>query len=174
MTENPNWIAWDQEAEEEDTDRDVEVNGAVPGGGSGSGAPTDASYVTTSDEPDLDAETQHANLSGADLHDPAQHDHQGDTINPDEVQVGGNTALLAVAASGSVTLSSGVGTVDTGLSDAQATFLLGLGVDDPNADTKITGRLFWNDSAGTYHVEIVEDETSVGNPTVNYDIIRVR
>lgn len=33
MPENPNWIAWDEENNEEDPDRDVEVNGTVPGGG---------------------------------------------------------------------------------------------------------------------------------------------
>jgi len=91
-----------------------------------------------------------------------------------EIQIGGNTAISSVAASGQVTLSSGAAVVDTGLSATNATFNLALGVDDPDADTKITGRLFWDDSAGTYKVEFVEDSTSVGNPTVNYDIIRVR
>jgi hypothetical protein len=86
----------------------------------------------------------------------------------------GNNVFLSVAATGQTTLSSGVATVDTGLSATDATFYLALGIDDPNADAKIAGRLFWDDSAGTYKVELVEDGTSVGNPTVNYDILRVR
>jgi hypothetical protein len=86
----------------------------------------------------------------------------------------GNTMLDSVVDTGQVTLSSGTAVVDTAITAVDATFMLSVGVDDPNADTKVAGRLFWDDSAGTYKVEIVEQETSVGNPTVNYDIIRVR
>lgn len=75
---------------------------------------------------------------------------------------------------GSVTLSSDTAVVDTGVSATDATFTLALGVDDPNADVKVAGRLFWDDSSGTYKIEIVEDGTSVGNATVNYDVLRVR
>lgn len=74
MATNPNIVAWDEENNEEDTSRDVEVNGAVPGGGGGDGAPTDASYVTTGSETDLDNESVHSSLSGSDLHDPKTHD----------------------------------------------------------------------------------------------------
>jgi hypothetical protein len=94
--------------------------------------------------------------------------------NNTPLQVGGDTIAQSVADTGQVQLSSGTAVVDTGISATDATFNLALGVDDPNADTKITGRLFWDDAAGTYKVEIVEDSTSVGNPTVNYDVIRVR
>ena len=42
----------------------------------GSGkAPDDASYVTVNAEESLSAETQHANLSGGELHDPKSHTH---------------------------------------------------------------------------------------------------
>lgn len=90
------------------------------------------------------------------------------------VDVDGDTALTAVAATGQVTLSSGSAVVDTAISVTDATFYLALGIDDPAADAKVAGRLFWDDSAGTYKMEIVEDGTSVGNPTVNYDVLRVR
>lgn len=90
------------------------------------------------------------------------------------VQIGGNTVAQSVAASGQTTLSGGTAVVTTGISAVDATFTLALGVDDPAADCKVTGRLFWDDSAGVYKVQIVEDGTSVGNPTVNYDVIRVR
>lgn len=81
---------------------------------------------------------------------------------------------MNVVLSGQTTLSSGVGQVDTGVSATDATFMLSLGVDDPGADCKLAGRLFWDDSDGSYWIEINEVETSVGNPTVNYDIVRVR
>lgn len=47
------------------------------------GAPTDAQYVVLSSDGELSAETIHANLTGADLHAPAAHDHTGDTLTPD-------------------------------------------------------------------------------------------
>lgn len=87
--------------------------------------------------------------------------------------IDGSAFAQSVAASGSVTLSSGTATVDTGISATGATFTLSLGVDDPDADVDLTGRLFWDDSAGTYKIEIVEATTSVGNPTANYDVVRV-
>jgi hypothetical protein len=77
-------------------------------------------------------------------------------------------------ASGQTTLSSGSAVVTTGITATDATFFLGLGLDDPDADAKVAARLFWDDSAGEYKIEFVEDGTSVGNPTVNYDILRVR
>lgn len=102
-------------------------------------------------------------------------DHiDSNSIDSASYSVGSSSALISVAATGQVQLSSGTAVVDTGLSTTDATFYLALGVDDPGADAKITGRLFWDDSAGTYKVEMVEDGTSVGNPYVNYDILRVR
>jgi len=95
-------------------------------------------------------------------------------IDAGSYTVNSNNALLAVAASGSVTLSSGTATVDTGISASGATFYLALGVDDPNADVNLAGKLFWDDSAGTYKITIDEVDTSVGNPTANYDVFRVR
>jgi len=97
-----------------------------------------------------------------------------ESLDTDALSVGSDSALISVAASGQSTLSSGSATVDTELSDTDATFYLALGIDDPDADAKVAGRMFWDDSAGTYKVEIVEDGTSVGNPTVNYDVLRVR
>lgn len=88
-------------------------------------------------------------------------------------EIEGNKVAQSIAASGQVGLTSGTAVVDTGITATNATFTLALGVDDPNADTKVSGRLFWDDAAGTYKVEFVEQETSV-NPTVNYDVIRVR
>jgi hypothetical protein len=97
-----------------------------------------------------------------------------DVTNVGKITLGTDTLAQAVVASGQVQLSSGTAVVDTGLSATDATFQLAIGIDDPDADAKVSGRLFWDDSAGTYKIEIVESDTSVGNPTVNYDIVRVR
>lgn len=90
------------------------------------------------------------------------------------IEINNDTIAQSVVASGQVALSSGEATVDTGVSAVDATFTLALGVDDPNADVDLAGRLFWDDSAGTYKIQIVEGTTSVGNPTANYDVVRVR
>ena len=99
-------------------------------------------------------------------------DDQGNVVydySAEEINLGLNTVL-----SGQVALSSGVATIDTTLSATDATFMLALGIDDPNADCEVAGRIFWDDSAGTYKIKILEQNTSVGNPTVNYDVVRVR
>jgi len=79
----------------------------------------------------------------------------------------GDNALIDVAASGSVTLSSGSATVTVETASG-STYYLALGTDD---NAKVSGRIF---DDGDVSVEIVETETSVGNPTVNYDVLRVR
>ena len=79
---------------------------------------------------------------------------------------GSNMALENVA-SGSVTLSSGSATV-TVESATGTTYYLALGTDQ---NAKVSGRVF---DDGTVTVEIVETGTSVGNPTVYYDVIQVR
>lgn len=86
----------------------------------------------------------------------------------------GNKMLDNVATSGQVTLSGGLAEISTNVNATDATFMLALGIDDPNADAEVAGSLFWDDSAGNYEIRIRETETSVGNPTVNYDVIRVR
>ena len=85
----------------------------------------------------------------------------------------GNNMLSGVVATGQVSLSGNVATVATGISATDATFMLAIGIDDPNADSEVAGALFWDDSQGEYYVRIRETETDV-NPTVNYDVIRVR
>lgn len=117
---------------------------------------TGSSEPISFDELDINIASVNTTLSTAELTDSSS-----------------NSAFLSVAASGSVSLSSGQAVVSTGLGTAGATFYLALGIDDPDADTDISGRLRWNDTAGEYEVVIVEVDTSV-NPTVNYDILRVK
>lgn len=117
---------------------------------------TGSSEPISFDELDINIASVNTTLSTAELTDSSS-----------------NSAFLSVAASGSVSLSSGQAVISTGLGTAGATFYLALGIDDPDADTDISGRLRWNDTAGEYEVVIVEVDTSV-NPTVNYDILRVK
>jgi len=127
----------------------------------------DTSYILSTNDPSVDSNWVEIGFDAVSA-------ISGQSINPGSVSVGGSSALISVAASGQTTLASGGAVVDTGESATDATYYLALGIDDPNADAKISGRLFWDDSAGTYKVDIQETETSVGNPTVNYDILRVR
>jgi hypothetical protein len=144
-----------------------------------------ATHATTHENGGSD-EINVAGLSGdlADAQDPKSHASThavggtdslaGEQVEVGQLDVGGSVVAQSVALSGQVTLSSGSATVDTGISAVDATFILALGVDDPNADVDLSGRLFFDDSAGTYKIQIVEATTSVGNPTANFDVVRVR
>lgn len=79
----------------------------------------------------------------------------------------GDNALMQVAASGSTTLSSGSDTVSVETASG-STYYLAIGTDD---NAKISGRVF---DDGTVKVQLVETDTNVGNPTVEYDVLRVR
>lgn len=81
---------------------------------------------------------------------------------------------LEIVASGDVQLSSGSATVDTGVSESEtATFHPALGPETNDAD--VAAEVRSDSGTGTYVVDIVEtQDSSVGNPTVAYDIIRVR
>lgn len=141
-----------------------------PGGVSHTGELADASDVVD----------DHGNLAGLGDDDHTQYPLVDGTrgftgtVDAPGYTVDGDAVAQSVALSGQVQLSSGEATVDTGISATDATFNLALGVDDPGADVDLSGRLFWDDSAGTYKIQIVEATTSVGNPTANYDVVRVR
>lgn len=95
-------------------------------------------------------------------------DVEGYAVNvQNKLTASGTNALIDVAASGSVTLSSGsaIETVETA---SGSTYYLALGTDD---NAKVSGRIF---DDGSVKVEIVETDTNVGNPTVEYDVLRVR
>ena len=86
---------------------------------------------------------------------------------------GSNQFGMDVIASGSETLSSGAATVDTGVSTGTtATFMVAFGPSTSDADVAADIRA--DSASGTYQVDIQETDTSVGNPTVKYDIVRVR
>ena len=96
------------------------------------------------------------------------------TLKSDDItDTSDNKMLQGVVASGQATLSSNLAEVATGISTTDATFMLALGIDDPDADAEVAGALYWDDAADEYKVRIRETETDV-NPTVNYDIVRVR
>lgn len=78
-----------------------------------------------------------------------------------------------VVATGSVTLSSGAATVDTGVPTTEtATLMVAIGPATDDAD--ISGDVRSDSTSGNYEVDLQETDTAVGNPTVEYDIIRVR
>lgn len=87
---------------------------------------------------------------------------------------GSSTPMLAsVAAAGSVTLSSGTATVDTGVGTATTTeFFVALG--PATTDAEVAASIRADSGSGSYEVDIQETETSVGNPTVRYSVVRVR
>lgn len=94
-------------------------------------------------------------------------------VKTPEVQDGsGNTVLGQRVASGATVLSSGSATIDTGVSESTtATFYVALG---PDTDDAVVAAEIRAASGGNYEVDIEETETDVGNPTIRYDIVRVR
>jgi len=84
-----------------------------------------------------------------------------------------NPMLASVADSGSVTLSSGTATVNTTVATSEtATFYVGLG--PATDDAEVAASIRADSGSGNYEVDIQETDTSVGNPSVEYDIVRVR
>jgi hypothetical protein len=73
-----------------------------------------------------------------------------------------------------VSLTSGSATVSTGITATDATFYPAIGVDDPGSDvTGLAAQLDFDTSTGEYKLTVKETGSSQ-NPTVNYDIVRVR
>ena len=112
----------------------------------------------------------------------AQHDYYTDENAQDAVgnNVGdglsyddpSGAVAFDVVATGNTTLSSGAATVDTGVSSGTtATFQVALG---PTTDDAEIAASIVAASGGNYTVHLDELNTSVGNPTVEYDVIRVR
>jgi len=97
----------------------------------------------------------------------------GETVDSNQFDLSGSSIAQAVVASGSATLSSGSTTIDTGVATSTtATFAVALGPGTDDADLGADVRA--DSSSGNYEVDIREVETSVGNPSVAYDVVRVR
>lgn len=96
------------------------------------------------------------------------------TADAAQFDLDGDTLAQAVVASGSVALSGGEATTSTGITASGATFYPAIGVDDPGADvTGLAAQLDFDNASGEYELTVKETGTSQ-NPTVNYDIVRVR
>lgn len=80
---------------------------------------------------------------------------------------------LDIIASGQDTLSSGSLTIDTGV-DKDATATFGAFIGGATDDAEVAADTHPDTGTGTHVVEIQETDTNIGNPTVNYDIVRVR
>lgn len=113
-----------------------------------------------------------------DVHRSSNQDRGGNGIPTITSATNAGTRTLddgeEVVASGSVTLSGGVATVDTGVANTTtATFMVALGPATSDAD--VGAELRADSTSGNYEVDIEESpDTSVGNPTVEYDVVRVR
>jgi hypothetical protein len=77
-----------------------------------------------------------------------------------------NTQAFSLAASGSTTLSSGAGTVDTGVSTDSDHY--DVNVNPGSADIAVS----LDGSGSNYVIHFEENSTSVGNPTVDYQLLR--
>jgi len=110
----------------------------------------------------------------------------GDTLNLDatislsavdvsgQYTIGNQKLATEIVDSGQVSLASGSATVTTGITTVDATFYPAIGVDDPGADvTGLAAQLDFNSTSGEYELTVKETDSSQ-NPTVNYDIVRVR
>ena len=129
-------------------------------GGSTSIAHADISSIGASDH--------HAKYTDEEAQD-AVGNNVGDGLSYDDANA---TVEMNVVATGNVSLSSGAATVDTGISESTtATFQVAIG--PTTDDAEITASIQAN-SGGNYTVHFDEINTSVGNPTVEYDVIRVR
>jgi hypothetical protein len=151
----------------------VNAEGATVGGAQG-----DNVYASYGGMINLDGHSDTVNFTTASVNgqniniDGGIVTRQGGSLFDSVRDIDGNTMLQGVVASGQANLSNNLAEVATGISATDATFMLALGIDDPNADAEVAGALYWDDSVGEYEVRIRETETSV-NPTVNFDIIRV-
>lgn len=114
--------------------------------------------------------------------------HQGDTAISDGATPAtakgtlayweaGTTSWVTTAniiAAGTATLAGGTATVSTGVTTTGTHIDVSL---DPSgggvntADVKAVARAYWDNTAGEYKVEILEDGTSVGNPDIGYVIV---
>lgn len=78
-----------------------------------------------------------------------------------------------VVDSGTIELVSGTIVVSTGITNSYKRLSVHLdpsGGGTNSANVKCSARAFWDNAAGEYKVEILEDGTSVGNPTIGYEI----
>lgn len=76
-----------------------------------------------------------------------------------------------VVASGSVTLASGSATVSTGVEQPIDVFLDASNGGAATQDVDVVASAFYDSSAAEMVVEISEDSTAVGNPTIGYQIM---
>jgi len=138
------------------------LTGGALGGGAALGAVGSAAAAASTSDSDGNVGTPSSRI-----------DVFADGVNATQVEDDSGTVVLSTSvASGSVTLSSGSATVDTGVSESTtATFYVALGPDTDDAE--VAASIDAN-SGGNYEVHIDEVNTSVGNPTVRYDIVRVR
>lgn len=94
----------------------------------------------------------------------------GSTGTSDLFTVDGGVEPRTVA-EGTITLSSGSGQIDTGVDKrSKRTFYVLIGPSTDGAEVGITMLR----QSGTYVAQIDETSTSVGNPTIDYEILELQ
>jgi len=101
-------------------------------------------------------------------------DHHVKTGASTGLNTDGDDLAVDTVATGTATLSSGAATISTGVTTTGThldVYLDPSGGGTNSADVKASARAFWDDNAGEYKVEILEDGTSVGNPDIGYRVV---
>lgn len=86
-----------------------------------------------------------------------------------------NDFNVDLAVEGTVTLSGGAATVATGVTATPSFFTIYLdpsGAGANTADVKASARAYWDNTAGEYKVEILEDGTNVDTPDIGYKVVQ--
>lgn len=115
-------------------------------------------------------------VAHADLSTIGASDHHARPVAGNGLAEGAsNDFNVDLVVEGTVTLSSGTATVATGVTTTPAFFTIYL---DPSgaglnaADVKASARAYWDNTAGEYKVEILEDGTAVGTPDIGYKVVQ--
>jgi len=113
-----------------------------------------------------------SNISHSELADRPSGAHHSRPSAGEGLSESSGSFGLDVVASGSVSLSSGVATVDTGVGtgSGNATFFAALGGD--SAGQHVAAEVYPDSGTGTYLVDIVHTNGS-GSFSVDYDVVRV-
>jgi hypothetical protein len=113
-----------------------------------------------------------SNISHSELADRPSSAHHSRPSAGEGLSESSGSFGLDVVASGSVSLSSGVATVDTGVGtgSGNATFFAALGTD--STGQHVAAEVYSDSGSGTYLVDIVHTNGS-GSFSVDYDVVRV-
>lgn len=94
------------------------------------------------------------------------------TIDSTDTDTDTNTQAVNPVTSGSVQLANGIATISTGVTEPVSVYLDPSNGGAASANIDVVASARYDSTAGEILVEIEEDSTTVGNPTVGYKIFR--